>query len=412
MQRLGGWTATAAAVLLLGLTGCGGTTGARWAPSGVADREQPAAAVPPPSLAISPAARATGTPLSTEIGTRTDGEITEVSLSSAGGDRIEGAMRADGSSWVPDRPLAPATSYTAMVTATGVGGQTTTAETSFTTMAAPGQRTGTGLYLFDDHEYGVAMPVVVEFVRPVPAEARAGVQRRMFVTTDPPQPGAWHWVENGSQAFYRAPEFWQPGTTISVRIALDGHPTGDGWYGDTDRSATATIGDRVELIVDNASKTMSVYRDGELLRTMPVSLGKPSTPSSSGQMVVMSKERSTVFDTFAELGPTEGYRVDISYAMRLTWGGEFIHAAPWSVADQGVRNVSHGCVNLSWDNAEWLFGVATVGDPVTVTGTERGLDPGNGWTAWDLSWEEYVQGSALPVPANLQPLAATRLAPN
>lgn len=412
MQRLGGWTATAAAVLLLGLTGCGGTTGARWAPSGAADREQPAAAVPPPSLAISPAARATGTPLSTEIGTRTDGEITEVSLVSADGDRIEGAMRADGSSWVPDRPLAPATSYTAMVTATGVGGQTTAAETSFTTMAAPGQRTGTGLYLFDNHEYGVAMPVVVEFVRPVPAEARAGVQRRMFVTTDPPQPGVWHWVENGSQAFYRAPEFWQPGTTISVRIALDGHPTGDGWYGDTDRSATATIGDRVELIVDNAGKTMSVYRDGELLRTMPVSLGKPSTPSSSGQMVVMSKERSTVFDTFAELGPTEGYRVDISYAMRLTWGGEFIHAAPWSVADQGVRNVSHGCVNLSWDNAEWLFGVAKVGDPVTVTGTERALGPGNGWTAWDLSWDEYVQGSALPVPANLQPLAATRLAPN
>lgn len=47
------------------------------------------------------------------------------------------------------------------------------------------------------------MPVVVEFLQPVPEEARAEVQRRLFVTTDPPQPGVWHWPD-GRQAFYRA----------------------------------------------------------------------------------------------------------------------------------------------------------------------------------------------------------------
>jgi lipoprotein-anchoring transpeptidase ErfK/SrfK len=203
-------------------------------------------------------------------------------------------------------------------------------------------------------------------------------------------------------AFYRAPEYWQPGTTLDVRIALDGHPTGDGRYGDIDRSATATIGSRVEIEVDNESKSMSVYEDGELLREMPVSLGKPSTPSSSGHMVVMSKEEETVFDTFDELGPEEGYRLDITYAMRLTWGGEFVHAAPWSVGDQGERNVSHGCVNLSTDNAKWVFDLAKIGDPVIVTGTERRLEHGNGWTAWDLSWEEFIEGSALPVPDELR----------
>ena len=232
-------------------------------------------------------------------------------------------------------------------------------------------------------------------------EYRAEVQKRMFVTTDPPQPGVWHWVGDGRQAFYRPPEYWQPGTTLDVRIALDGHPTGDGLYGDQDRSATVTIGRRLEMEVYNASKEMSVYRDGELLRSIPVSLGKPSTPSSYGTMVVMSKERETVFDTFDELGPEEGYRVDIEYAMRLTWGGEYIHAAPWSVADQGVRNVSHGCVNMSMENAAWLFEHALIGDPVVVKGTERALAHGNGWTAWNLSWEEFVQGSALPVPAEL-----------
>ncbi|HEY8474969.1 MAG TPA: Ig-like domain-containing protein [Natronosporangium sp.] len=390
----------AGALLLIPLllAGCGGQSASRW----VAPSASPTPTGPPPGLEITPADGATDALLSTEIGTETDGEITQVRLVSADGDQITGSMREDGSSWVPDRPLDPETRYTATVTATGADGQTTTAETTFTTMPEPTSRTGTGLYLFDDQTYGVAMPVVVEFVQPVPEEARAEVQRRMFVTTDPPQPGVWHWVYTGRVAFYRAPEYWQPGTTIDVRIALAGVPTGNGRYGDADRSATVTIGERLEMRVDNADKSMKVYENGELIRTLPVSLGKPSTPSSSGHMVVMSKERETVFDTYAELGPEEGYRIDIEYAMRLTWGGEFIHAAPWSVADQGRRNVSHGCVNLSMENAAWLFDIAKIGDPVIVTGTERELEHGNGWTAWDLSWEEFIEGSALPVPEELR----------
>jgi lipoprotein-anchoring transpeptidase ErfK/SrfK len=380
------------------LTACGGQAASRW----VAPSASPTPAGPPPTLAVSPADGADDALLSTEIGTETDGEITEVRLASEDGDRIDGSMREDSSAWVPDRPLAPSTGYTAVVTSTGDDGQTATVESSFTTMAAPSSRTDTGLYLFDDQVYGVAMPVVVEFVQPVPEEARAEIQRRMFVTTEPHQPGVWSWYPSGSVAFYRAEEYWQPGTTLDVRIALDGVPTGDGRYGDTDRSATATIGDHLEMRVNNESKTMKVYEGDELIRTLPVSLGKPSTPSSSGHMVVMSREEETVFDTFEQLGPEEGYRIDIQYAMRLTWSGQFIHSAPWSVGDQGERNVSHGCVNLSPENAQWLFGRAKVGDPVIVSGTEDQLEYGNGWTAWDLSWEEFIEGSALPVPDELR----------
>lgn len=372
-----------------------------------------AAAAPDPTaaleLAVTPAPGTGEAPLSTEIGTDvTGGEISDVSLVGEDGDPVSGRMRADGSSWIPDAPLAPATRYRATVTATGAGGQTTTAETGFTTMAAPQRRTGTGLYLRDGEQYGVAMPVAVEFVQPVPEDARAGVQRRMFVTTDPPQPGVWHWVEDGRQAFYRAPEHWRPGTTISVRLALDGVPTGDGRYGDTDRTATATIGGALAIEVDNETKQMTVSGDDVPTRTMPVSLGKASTPSSYGKMVVMSREPRTTFDTYAELG-ADGYRVDVEYALRLTWQGEFIHAAPWSVADQGVRNVSHGCINMSTEDARWLYEVVKVGDPVTVTGTEVALEPGNGWTAWDLTWEEFAAGSALPQPpAQAQPQAQGR----
>lgn len=383
--------AIAATVLVALVLGACGSQGAPEATPSITAT----AAAPPPEVDITPADGADDALLSTEIGTDTSGEVTDVRLTDEHGDPVAGRMRDDGTAWVPARPLAPSTGYTATVTVSGEEGQRASAETAFTTMAAPANRTDTGLYLFDDRTYGVAMPVVVEFVQPVPEPARADVQRRMFVETDPPQPGVWHWVDDGNQAFYRAPEYWEPGTTLDVRIALDGHPTGDGRYGDTDRSATVTIGDRLEATVDNETKSMAVSIDGELAREMPVSLGKASTPSSSGRLVVMSKERETVFDTFDELGPDEGYRMDISYALRLTWGGEFIHSAPWSVADQGVRNVSHGCVNLAPGDARWLFDVIKVGDPVTVTGTERHVTAGNGWTAWDLDWDEFTAGSAL-----------------
>jgi lipoprotein-anchoring transpeptidase ErfK/SrfK len=186
---------------------------------------------------------------------------------------------------------------------------------------------------------------------------------------------------------------------LTVRAALRGVPTGGGRYGDADRSARVRIGRALRLDVDNRTKRMSVYAGDHLLRRVPVSLGKRSTPSSSGRLVIMSKDYSTIFDTRRE-GPN-GYRVRINYAQRVTWGGEFIHAAPWSVGDQGRRNVSHGCVNISWENAEWLFGRTHIGDPVTVHGTGVHVEPGNGWTVWDMPWAQYVKGSALPVPAAL-----------
>ena len=117
-------------------------------------------------------------------------------------------------------------------------------------------------------------------------------------------------------------------------------------------------------------------------------------------MVVMEKKASTVFDTRAELGAA-GYVTPIDFAQRLTWSGQYIHSAPWSVGSQGRTNVSHGCVNVSPSNARWLFDKTLIGDPVIVRGTSDKLASGNGWTAWDMSWEDFIKGSALPVPAEL-----------
>ncbi|GHJ56226.1 hypothetical protein Nm8I071_55330 [Nonomuraea sp. TT08I-71] len=394
----------------LALTGCGddqkkpafvagaqqGDAVPTTSPGTTGDPSEPAL----PALAVSPADGSEKRPVSTEISARIPGggTVSKVLLTAANGATVAGRLRRDGSSWVPSAPLKYATRYTATVTGTGTDGQARQGTSSFTTMAKPKSMIGSGLYMFSGKTYGVAMPVVAEFSPGIPKKDRAAVQKRMFVQTDPPQPGAWHWLYNGTQAYYRAPEYWKPGTTITVRLALAGIPLSNGRYGNIDRSATAKIGRAFEMKVDNATKQMTVYENGAVVRTLPVSLGKKSTPSSSGTMVVMEKKESTVFDTRDEPDPDNQYVTKIDFAQRLTWGGEYIHAAPWSEGVQGRVNVSHGCVNVSMANGRWLFGKTLVGDPITVRGTERRLEPGNGWTAWSMSWSQFVEGSALPVP--------------
>lgn len=361
-------------------------------------------AAQPPEVTLTPARGSRNVPISAELGIGvTGGRVADVRLADDQGTVVPGAMRDDGSSWVPSQPLQYGRSYIAQVTAVNAYGRTRTRTTTFTTMAPPDKLHHSTLYLKDGETYGVAMPVTLRFDPPVPKEARAAVQRRLFVTTDPPQPGVWHWEADGRQVYYRARQFWRPGTRITVRAALAGVPMGEGRFGATDHVASATIGNKVVIEIDNATKHMSVFIDDRLARRIPVSLGKPSTPTSSGTMVIMEKLERTVFDTRGE--PNGGYVIEVEDAQRLTWGGEFIHAAPWSVAAQGRENVSHGCTNISPADADWLMSVTHVGDPVTVTNTEVRLARGNGWTAWDMSWEEYIQGSALPVPEELRTAA-------
>src|SRR5690606_35410431 len=85
----------------------------------------------------------------------------------------------------------------------------------------------------------------------------------------------------------------------------------------------------------------------------------------------------------------------VKYALRVTNSGEFLHAAPWSTAHQGRANVSHGCVGMSTADAAWLFQRSKRGDVVRYIGSPRRLEPGNGWTDWNRSWSEWLEGSAL-----------------
>ncbi|NJC70478.1 L,D-transpeptidase family protein [Planosporangium thailandense] len=376
----------------LALSGCGGTAN-RFVKPG-------ASASPTPALHVNPADNATDIPVSAEVGLQDAGDkLTAVQLADAGGKSISGKLRDDASSWVPDEPLDYATTYTAKVTATSTSGKSVTGTSRFTTMQRPTSRMDAHLYMSDNAVYGQAMPIVVEFKQGGVAPAdRAAVERRLFVTSDPPQPGVWHWDSN-TQVEYRPKDFWQPSTKIHGRFALGGLPVGGGRYGQQDITIDASIDTvRRQIEVDNATKQLTAKQDGAVVKTMAVSLGSPQHPSFYGTMPIMEKYDKTTFDSSTYGTPVnspEGYRTDVQYAERLTWDGQFIHAAPWSVAQQGHTNVSHGCVNVSTDNGQWIYDWVKVGDPVIVKGTEVPLGQGNGWTAWNLPWDQYVKGSAL-----------------
>jgi lipoprotein-anchoring transpeptidase ErfK/SrfK len=383
-----------ATVVLIGglaaLTGCGAGSGSAWKDPGGSGAGSGGERT---RVSISaPADGATEVPTSTEIALANTGDSpATVTFTDASGASVPGALTADGAAWQPEAQLKYATAYTATVS----DGGKESAKVTFTTMAKPKNLINVSTTMSDGKVYGVAMPIVVRFGKDVAKDQRANVEKRLLVTSEPPQVGVWHWF-SGSEVHYRPKEYWQPGTKISARLATGGLPLGGTAYGAKDVTINAAIGEKIMMVTDDATHTTTVTKGDQVLRTIPVSLGKASTPSSSGHMVIMDKNES---ELFVSTDPDDPYRETVYWTLRITTGGEYFHAAPWSVGDQGKRNVSHGCTNMSTENAKWLYGLAQIGDPVIVKGTPRQLRWGNGWTDWDRPWEEYVKGSALPPPA-------------
>lgn len=199
---------------------------------------------------------------------------------------------------------------------------------------------------------GVAHPVVVTFTAPV--LDRRAAERTIRVTSPSNITGHFEWVD--SFVVQWIPDhYWPPHSHISVGVQelTDGFETGDELLG----------------VASIAAHTFTVSRNGEVLRTMPASMGKPSRPTPIGNFSALSKERTVVMDSRTigiPLNSSDGYLITASYAVRVTWSGVYVHSAPWSVNSQGYANVSHGCINLSPDNAAWYFSTVNVGDPIEV----------------------------------------------
>jgi len=323
------------------------------------------------------------------------GQLTHVQVRDRVGHKVAGNVMRHGTVWRSDSvPLDYDMAYTVQARAVDVDGLATRKTARFRT-ADPKDLVYSSITPFTHQVVGVGMPIIVSFDEPVPNRAEA--ERHLSVKTSPQTLGAWYWV-NDQMVRWRPKEYWRAGTDVVVRSQLVGVNLGNGTWGNDDDRVKFSVGSRIVSTVNIAKHRMVVVRGDEVLRTVPVTTGKIGWDTRNGVKVIMSKERNVVMDAATldvDSGDPEYYRLDVEYAMRLTWSGEYIHAAPWSVMSQGEENVSHGCTGISQSDAAWFYNLSKTGDVIRYVGGHREMEPWNGYTDWTMSWSDWKQGSAL-----------------
>jgi lipoprotein-anchoring transpeptidase ErfK/SrfK len=246
---------------------------------------------------------------------------------------------------------------------------------------------------------GVAMPISIAFTTPVKPKARKQIEKHIELTTSVPVKGAWHWFGD-QRADFRPKHYWQPGTTVHMVARFNHVGDGFGRYGTHSYFRKFKIGEdtRTHVFV-NKHKTV-VTRNGKVLRTMPSNAGSPEFPSWDGTMAVVEKSRTVRMTSCSvhiacDKGDPNFYDLVLPWDVRITWSGTFLH---YSTADPypGSGYGSHGCVHLSWDNAQWYYNLSKQGDPVTITGSPRGKSPGdNGYADYNVPWNVWLSGSGM-----------------
>jgi len=334
--------------------------------------------------------------------TAAHGDLADVTVTADDGSRVTGSLSADDRTWRATELLGAGRRYTVRVITDGGSDGFSTTVRSFRTTAASHLLTAQ-LSPSDGDVYGVGEPITVALSEPVhdPA-ARAQVERGLTVQSSPSVTGAWYWVDDKTLHF-RPQTYWPANATISASFDLHGQriggPTSTLYAGAPSHIAFRT-GDSLIAVTDVASDEMKVYRDGRLIRTVPVTTGKAGFRTRNGIKVVLEKA-PVVFMNSSTVGIAAGssnaYAMNVYWDTRVTWSGEYVHAAPWSEGSQGVANVSHGCTGLSVANAEWFYHTVRRGDVVQVVhGLGKQMeDFGNGFGDWNVGWKQWLTGSAL-----------------
>lgn len=326
----------------------------------------------------------------------TGGTIEAVDVTSKDG-KLPGSLNHDATAWTATQLLEPATTYSVVVHGRSRSGHRTIRRSSFTTQQLTlAQQTYPSVSPLAGSTVGIGMPVVVHFDVPVHNEAL--FEKHMTVTSEPAQKGSWYWISD-TEAHWRPEHFWKAGSKVQVHLDVNSLPAGDGVYGQENRDIDFSIGAAHIYKVNMRTDQMQVFSNGRLIRTLPVTTGKPGFETRSGIKVIEAKFPSVEMNSETigiEKSNPNYYDLDnVQWAMRLTNSGEFIHAAPWSEAEQGHENVSHGCTGLSTANAEWLYDMSIPGDVVEEYGNSRPMEFTNGFGDWNKSWKDYQEGSAL-----------------
>ncbi|GAB2860402.1 Ig-like domain-containing protein [Actinocorallia aurea] len=351
-------------------------------------------APPEAGLAITPANAGAVQPDAPVTVQATRGKLQNVTVTDAAGQAVPGVLAADGASWKSKYPLDPGARYAVAATALGADGQVQTAESAFTTNK-PSQ-TAAGVIEFPEagETVGVGMPIKINFDREV--TDKAAVERALEVRASQPVQGAWRWFDDKSVIF-RTKDYWPAHTKIRLIGHLAGVQLAKGVYGAQNVDRSFRVGERIETVGSAKTHKVEVKVAGKKARTMPASMGMGGAYkylTTSGNHLTMEKEYMTVM-TSPDAGPGDPgyYQQNVYWTVRISNSGEYLHSAPWSMGSQGYANVSHGCINLSPENAKWFHKISHRGDPVKIIGTERPLEPDNGWGYWQLDWKGWLKTS-------------------
>lgn len=409
-----------------GIPGCG--NGCKTPVATAASRQLPAPPQPP-VLGLSPVDDAVRvSPLATPKAEVFGGRITNVSLVDDWGYAVNGQIAPDGKTWTPTERLNFARNYTMTVSSKSTGGVPLTRTSYFSTLVPDNyihpylERPG-GFAFNPDERYGVGTVVIARFDEPVTNKALA--EKNLVVTTEPAVEGSWHWLDDYS-AHWRPKNYYTPGTRVTVKANMFGLELGKGLYGQDDAEASFTIGESRMAVANDITKQVSLFENGKLVRTMPTSMGKGGfstfgdktfhwwTPS--GIYTVIDKGELVTMDSATygvPAGTAESYKRKIGYATRISLDGIYLHQLDDTIWAQGNTNVSHGCLNLSFENAKWYFDFVQPGDPVDVrfTGGPKLEHSHNG--DWSLPWDQWVKGSALVEknPVSASPVSGPAPAP-
>jgi lipoprotein-anchoring transpeptidase ErfK/SrfK len=327
--------------------------------------------------------------------TAKDGTFTTVTVRD-GKKSLPGTLSSDKTTWTSTAALEPGRAYRARAVAVDAEGVETTQTKSFRTQdLSLDQQTFPSFAPVGGETVGVGMPVIVRF--DVPVSDRAAIQKHLTVTNTSHQRGAWRWLSD-SEVHWRPATYWKPGTKVTVKADINSVAAGNGVYGQLSRTESFKVGRSVISRVNAQTHQMKTFINGKLAKTTPITTGKAGFTTRSGVKVIVEKFRHKRMNS-ETVGiartSSEAYDLDdVEYAMRVTYSGEFLHAAPWSVGQQGYANVSHGCTGMSTSNAAWLYENSKPGDVVEYTGTDRQMTLDNGYGDWNASFAQYKKASA------------------
>jgi lipoprotein-anchoring transpeptidase ErfK/SrfK len=356
-----------------------------------------------PVVSITPANGSTKVKTSRGVSvTVTRGKIENVSVT-AGHHVHAGGTLQDETAWHTVWPLHAATRYKVTVTAKGTGGKTTTTTSTFRTQRPAG--TFTASTILGNGTYGVGMPIMINFSQAVEPRFRAGIEKAIEIKSSKPVVGAWYW-DGGQTLDFRTRNYWPQHTNVSFDAHFNGVQIAPGVFGAANLTQSFTIGKSLIGVTSTRTHHTKVYWGHKLYATWADSSGAPGRDTANGTYLTIEKGNPVKMT-----GP--GYRnIPVYWSVRFTWSGNYYHAAPWSLGEQGFTNVSHGCVNLSPEHAQWWYTRSNPGDPITVTGSPVAGTWDDGYTQWFLTWKQLLGGSATHQAVQVGPTGSTLVDPD